>query len=422
MLGTLRFRFCILFSFIVLCTGSAVAQNDNRSHFRIRYVINIPEIDSTFVDNSQRIADLREFLAGVRQDSTLRITNVWFRGTASPDGGYEFNRWLCAQRLKTFTSLVKSYVDIPDSLVRGSEGDIPWDGFREKVAESDLARRDDILNIIDEGQKIVPWFGGRHIDARLLKLKKMEGGKVWEELKSPILRDLRYGDAVFEYYRIQPAGSPPRVPLASSVLCAVKPSGADAADFVPDDIWTPRVHLKTNVVDLALLIANVAVEVDITRHLSFTLPIYYSAVDYFKSTIKFRNFGIQPEFRYWFRRAENDGPFIGLHSGFAYYNFAFDGQYRMQDHRGRTPAYGGGLSAGYRLPISRDNRWRVEFSLGAGVARLDYDLFDNTPDVRDGMLMGRKKKTYIGLDQAAVTFAYSFDLKPRVWRGGRRVK
>ena len=108
----------------------------------------------------------------------------------------------------------------------------------------------------------------------------------------------------------------------------------------------------------------------------------------------------------------------------SYYNFAFDGKYRYQDFRGRTPAIGGGLSAGYRMPISRNKRWRVEFSVGAGVYPVDYSLFDNTPDVKDGQWMDRKQKTYIGLDQTAITFGYSFDMErfKRTYpkKGGRK--
>ena len=176
----------------------------------------------------------------------------------------------------------------------------------------------------------------------------------------------------------------------------------------------PRLYVKTNMIGLALLSANLAVEVDLTRHWSVTLPVYYCAIDWFKSTIKFRNFTVQPEARYWFRHSANDGFFLGAHVGMAYYNFAFDGQYRYQDYRGRTPALGGGLSTGYRMPISSHNKhWRIEFTIGAGIYPLDYSIFNNTPNVKDGQWVERRKKTYIGLDQTAVTLAYSFDLKKR---------
>ena len=50
--------------------------------------------------------------------------------------------------------------------------------------------------------------------------------------------------------------------------------------------WTRELHVKTNVVGLGLGIANAAVEVDLAKHWSFTLPVYYSSWDYFKNTLE----------------------------------------------------------------------------------------------------------------------------------------
>ena len=414
----------ILFIF-TLIAGMNVSYAQNKESFRIRYVINRPEVDSAFVDNTARISDLRVFLQNAAADSLMRITGVGFRGTASPDGSYEFNRWLSENRLRTFKELVNVYLSIPDRIIQANVSDIPWDEFRKKVAESELPARDEILAVIDEGPKLVPWFGNRHIDARLLKLKKMHGGRVWESLKAPILRDLRYGEAEFEYYRMQPPVTPPR--LVFRDLALVETPLAPSAAL--QRMWMPHIYLKTNFIGLGLLMANLACELDISPHWSFTLPIYYSGMDYFKSTVKFRNFTVQPEFRYWFwlkddgRYLYNDGLFVGAHLEMCYYNFAFDGIYRFQDYRGRTPALGGGLSIGYRMPISRNRRWKMEFSVGAGIYTLDYSLFDNTVDVKDGQWMGRRKETYFGLDQAAVTLAYTFDWSRRariIKKGGRK--
>lgn len=182
--------------------------------------------------------------------------------------------------------------------------------------------------------------------------------------------------------------------------------------------WTRHLHLKTNMLGLGLAIANVAVEVDLARQWSFTLPVYYSAWDYFKSTTKFRTLAFQPEFRYWPWAAErNDGFFTGAHFGLAYYNIATNGKYRYQDHLRKTPAIGGGVSVGYRLPIDRCNRWRIEFSVGAGVYSLHYDKFHNTSPTKEGLMINSEKKTYLGIDQAAISFSYTFNLNRK---GGRR--
>lgn len=177
-----------------------------------------------------------------------------------------------------------------------------------------------------------------------------------------------------------------------------------------------KLYVKTNALGLGLAIANAAVEIDLCKHWSLNLPVYYSAWDYFTETIKFRTLAVQPEIRYWFseKNPVNDGWYLGAHFGLAYYNIATDGEYRTQDHDGTSPALGGGLAVGYRMPISKNNRWKMEFSIGAGAYKLHHDKFRN---YHNGLLVNTEKKTYIGIDQASVSFSYTFDLKRK---GGAR--
>lgn len=179
-------------------------------------------------------------------------------------------------------------------------------------------------------------------------------------------------------------------------------SSAKSSRAIHSEEWRRHTYLKTNLIGLGAAIANLAFEVDLGKHWSFSLPIYYSAWDYFKPTLKFRTLATQPEFRFWFS-AKNDGFFVGAHYSLAYYNFAFDGKYRYQDRNGNTPVMGGGLSAGCRFPISRNKRWKMELSVGGGYYLLDYDVFHN---VTNGEYSHYEKRKYLGLDQATLSIAY----------------
>lgn len=162
-------------------------------------------------------------------------------------------------------------------------------------------------------------------------------------------------------------------------------------------------YLKTNLPAWALLLFNIEGEADICHNLSFSLSVYYSGLDYFRHNLKFRTLTFMPELRYW-PRSENDGFFVGAHFGLSYYNIALSEAHRYQDHDGKTPAVGGGLTIGYRLPL-RNPRWKMEFSAGAGIYSLDYDIFDNR---RNGKLLDRRKRTFYGLDRVAVSLCYTF--------------
>ncbi len=171
------------------------------------------------------------------------------------------------------------------------------------------------------------------------------------------------------------------------------------------------IALKTNSLGLCLLMANLGVEMGLSRHLSFHVPVYYSGVDYFSERVKFRTLALQPELRWNFGRPR--GLFIGAHATAAFFNVAAGGDYRYQDRDSDKPLLGGGLGLGYRLRFGSRSRWGVEFVLGGGACLIRYDRFVNE---KNGPYVDTKNRTYIGVDNAAVSLFYEFGRR----RGGRR--
>lgn len=177
-------------------------------------------------------------------------------------------------------------------------------------------------------------------------------------------------------------------------------------NFVSSDTCSRCLYLKTNTLGIGLAISNLSAEIDLARHWSISVPVYYSAWNYFTPTIKFKTFAVQPEIRFWIRES-NNGFFLGPHFGVGSYNIAIGGDVRYQDNGGTSPALGGGISTGYRMPISRSGRWHIELAVGAGVYALKYDSFYN---LDNGKLIDTQVKTYWGVDNLAINIAYRFGL------------
>ena len=180
-----------------------------------------------------------------------------------------------------------------------------------------------------------------------------------------------------------------------------------------DGAYKESFLIKTNVMGVGLLMEIAAVEIDFAKQWSFHLPVYYSGWNYCTSTIKFRTLSFQPEVRYWLDE-NNQGWFGGALLGFAWFNYAKGENWSYEDDDGNTPIWGGGLSAGYRMPLFKNHRWWVEFSLGAGVYSLHYDIFHNE---YNGPVVDEKKETFLGIDQVNVSVAYRFNLNKK---GGKQ--
>lgn len=415
-------KYYITLIFLLFCVVVTYAQ-DRRTEILVDFRVNSTVIDSTYSDNAVRMQEIIDFLHNIRRDSTINIVEVSFCGAASPEGSDQLNRRLARGRLTALENLVRKEMDIPDSLITRNDSYIPWNYLKKQIEDSDIIRTDEVIAILNESSLLVDYhYPNLHIDSRVVKLQKLDNGKVWQQINKLFFGQMRNASVVFiTYKREWPAVQEPIIvqdTVVAEPSTEITPDTTAIVETIVPKIeeWNRKLYLKTNALFWGMGMTNVSAEIDLAKHWSFALPVTYSAWNYFTSTVKFRTLAVQPEFRYWFNE-NNQKFFIGAHFGYAQYNVAVDGNYRYQDHDGKSPALGGGISVGYRMPISKSDKWHIEFSLGAGVYSLHYDKFYNTPNTKDGLMIESVKKTYWGIDQAAVSFSYSFDLKKK---GGKR--
>ena len=390
---------------------SSYAQMTERSvelHFRQ----GSSKYEPNYRGNAERLRQFSDEIVSLHRDK-YEITSAEFHAGTSPEGSERVNTRLSGERLRNGIAAFLA--------VMGD--DIVLHGEELTVSSASAGTWEDLAALLEAGQD----FDGRATVLKVLRDSSLThnakttalhrlGGGIWNYLTDIVFPELRVSGITIRLALAERL--PDTVPAVSIVrsfrleppvgsICAVplKPDTSPAGLFDKDE-WVRQLRVGTNAVGLGLLLGNLSAEVDMTRNLSFHLPVYYSALNYFTSTIKFRALGFQPELRWNFTRPA--GLFVGAHFGLAYFNLATDGNWRIQTHNGNEPLVGGGVSLGYRLPLSKDKRWNLDFVLGAGAYRFHYDKFYNEPN---GALAGSVSKTYWGLDNAALNFSYSFDLR-----------
>ncbi len=403
------YRIIILF-FILSFTGALRAQES--PVFPVHFRVNSTVIDSAYMGNSKCLKSIAEYIKKVTSTPNVSIAHITFGGAASPEGSYELNRRLAKERADAVRRFVCSLYSFPDSIITVNDHYIQWDSLKRMVERDNLVKQNETIDIFDSDAKLVSYHHDKLIDRRVLQLQQADNGRTWKILYHKFFPSMRNACATFVAVTLSTPPSQPDTIQPAAFVPATDTIIADDTTVAEEQPWTRHLYLKTNFVEWALAIANIAGEIDLARHWSFALPFSYSAWDYFKSTIKFRTIKLQPELRYWPAKA-NDGWFGGVHFGLAWYNLAIDGPYRKQDKDGHTPAIGGGVSLGYRMPVSKNRRWKMEFSLGGGIYHLHYDTFHNPGNYHRGQLAYTKRKTYYGLDNMAVSLAYTFGLSKK---------
>lgn len=403
-------KYCIVLILLLFGVNSAHSQ-ENCTEICIDFRVNSMSIDSTYMDNAVRLQEMLDVLQSLQNDSSINIIKISFSGVASPEGSYEINRKLARGRLSSLEKIIRSEIDIADSLVFRDDAYIRWNYLKSLVEQSDFPRKDEVIAILQEEAELVNYDQSRnHIDRRVVKLKALDGGRVWQQMNRQFFQRMRNACVVLVTYHKEVAPAPEPIPVVVPDTVMVAP----VVEALPDTVavmepaapaveeWHRKLYLKSNAIGWGMLIANAAAEVDLAHHWSFSLPVYYSAMNYFTSKLKFRTLCFQPEVRYWLS-PDNQGWFGGAHLGMAWFNYAKGGDWRYQDHHRRTPMLGGGLNGGYRKSIGTNGRWLLEFSLGYGAYKLHYDIFYNEPN---GQLADTRKRTFFGIDHAAISIVY----------------
>ena len=389
-----------------------------REEMHVRYVVAKAELERNYMNNAPVLDRIVEWAEDIKKDTMVNILSVEFCGAVSPEGSVPFNHWLSAARMNTLEEYVRERVDIPEELIVRNNHYIAWDELKVMVQESDLPNKDEVMSVLNRENTSV----GNNLDSRIAALKALDDGKTWDIIFNRYFIHMRNAYMVIvtekseKFYEHRMRNMVAAMPSLSTVARS-QSEPAKLLPVVASDSSAPvdtcYMYVKTNLVGLGMLMGNLGVEFDLGRYLSLSIPVYYSALDYFSPTVKFRTFAAQPELRVW-PMTNEDGLFIGAHAGFAYYNFAFGGDWRYQDHDGTSPTLGGGLSLGFRLPISRSKNWKLEFSVGAGVYPLYYDVFHNMKNIEEGQLFDTRSKTYIGLDNINIGISYRIPMKKAV--------
>lgn len=364
--------------------------------------------DPTYMGNGGRMDEFVERVKSLQEGNKYYLVSISYEAKASPEGPYEVNQRLAAERaaaIREHLSHVISFSEpLSDLLVFNED----YMRLAVMVEESSMPGKAKVLDVLRE-IRYVSDPTAELANRVKRELMAIDGGRAWNYIYENFFPQLRRFHIVV---RIG-ANKQSMTLVATRALIDQSVAEHEVPRFepVPVETWQRSLYIKSNAIGWGFLVANLAVEVDLSQKLSLNFPIYYSGADYFSSRRKLRMFGCYPELRYWFKGVESDGFFVGAHFGCALYNYALEGKWRIQDHSGESPALGGGVNAGYRMGLGKTNRWIVEFTLGAGVYDLHYDKFYNV----DNGLRAEKDihRTMFMIDHVGVSFGYRFNLNKK---------
>lgn len=421
--GGFRVKMAVSLS-LILISGALASAQVYTDTLSIYFPKGSATLDKDFAYNGERADIFIKKARRVIEGKDGKAERIRFEVSCSPEGNPEVNDRLLQERTKNVRAWIEEELD-----TEGMASEIHYEerhwielyNYVNSVFGMGMPDRQRCLEVLAKAER-------EKLESK--EVSTLMGSDAWEYLTETYFPELRRFRIILFIGVQMPELEIDDTDLNREITDNVHEQFntlSDSLEMVetipysePASLRRRPVFVKTNAVGLAMLVGNVAAEFALSDRFSLNIPVYYSGMDWFGIETKFRTLAFQPELRYNFGVKGGDsyavGLYLGAHAGLAWYNFAFGGDWRYQDHDGRNPAYGGGLSLGYRMPLGRRvPGLGLEFNLGAGVYSLNYDKFYNEADGPQSETGIREVKLLP--DAVGISLYYRFDRSRR--SGGR---
>lgn len=387
-------------------------QTNDRHGVCVDFRVNSITIDPNYRNNASVLDRVDSLFNAINSDTLAEIVSIEFCGTASPEGPSATNRRLSHARMVALETMVRKHLDLPEDIIVRNDQYIAWDHLIELVeADATMPRREQVLEILRTVYPEAKDWRGAPIDGRIPVLQALDGGYIWQQLNRRFFVQMRNAWFILVTVRQplpEPEPEPEPIPEPEpEPEPELEPEPEPEPEPAPEPP-TPLMKIKMNAVEVASLITNLGFEWRITPRLSFDVHGHYSPYDYFNEARKIRVFAIHPEIRYWWGESLVKGHFLGLHVPVAGFNVQLNDKYRYQDPN--RAAWGIGLSYGYAMPLGKNERWGVEFTIGLGYMNIVYDVYEG---VHNGKYLRTEKMNYVGPTRLGVTFSYLIDYQKK---------
>lgn len=347
----------------------------------VRFKVNRTELQ----DTCRFLRKYHSLVSFLRQEG-YQLRHLYLRGAASPEGPYENNRRLGKERAAALMSLIqRDLVKNPDLK--------PLEMNVQSITE-DYGYLVDLMqqrNDVDYARvkKLVEDCNGDELACKR-RLRRLDGGRVWNRLYKEYFPELRSARIVLWLTRPEPVVEEPVTEPEPVVEPEPEPEVVIPQDTVVEPapviieapVYTRRhlIALRTNLLHDFFYMPqfgwamspNVQLEYyPLDGHYTYNIGMTWGTHRHWDTQEFFQVRDFEFEVRRYFR---GGGDFTGLYAG-AYaqgdvYGIGLSPTKGWQGEGG-----GAGLSLGYVMPLNRKGNLRLEFMLAAGVLLTYHDPY-----------------------------------------------
>lgn len=407
---------------LLLLAGSLVGYSQERANqyvvkrYNIFFRINSPEIDKKFQDNARTIEQMKLDIETTLQMDGVVPDSLLILSTASPDGGYEFNRRLARNRARsTEKMLLEMFPQFKDAHIKVEYLEEDWDGLLQVLkAHPEFPQREEMLAVINDDNDL---------QSKEYRLRALKQG--WRYLVNNYIYALRNSSITLsvvmtatnaddEFVREKPQERPEPIPAKeySYVPTFEQPqSGIDPAPVHEHKFRKTIIAARSNLLIPGM---NVGLEIPIGSHWSIGLDYFYPWFVSDENLWCGEMLGWFIDAKYWFPGKSNTwspasklkGHAVGLYAGIGYYD------YQKKTNGAQGEYLDLGIDYTYSLPVAND-QLRLEFNIGLGYIYTLYRPYYPSSDYEDLIKepgIKYRSTNFIGPTRAGVSLVYPINV------------
>lgn len=156
----------------------------------------VKSIERDYRGNGLSIDEMLQAIQTIERSPDSRVVKVVIAGFASPEGSGEVNNRLASQRAATLRELIIDRSRIPASAITVYNGGIDWWALRRMVEQSDMPKREQVVDIIDN----TPVWDARRQTGRNGELMRLDSGRPYRYMMQNFFLELRNATYIKVYY------------------------------------------------------------------------------------------------------------------------------------------------------------------------------------------------------------------------------
>jgi hypothetical protein len=410
-------RSVILLVLLLLMGGGLChAQKADGQHIEKRYNIffriNSSKVESDFQNNARTLETIRQDVTTTLQQDGAVPDSLVIISSASPDGGYEFNKLLAHNRAaNTRKTILEMFPQFQNATIRIVCLDEDWDGLLQVLkAHPEFPQREEMMAVI---------LDDKDVQSKEQRLRALKQG--WRHLINNHIHALRNSSITLsvvmtatnaddEFVREKPQQRPETLPaIQYSYAPAFEQSLSDIGQA---PVQEPKYRKSIIAARSNLLIPgmNIGLEIPIGSHWSIGLDYFYPWFVSGKNRWCGEMLGWFVDAKYWFPGKQSawapasklKGHAVGVYAGIGYYDY----QNKAKGAQGEYLDLG--IDYTYSLPIAND-KLRLEFNLGIGYIYTLYRPYYPSSDYEDLIKepgIKFRSTNFIGPTRAGVSLVY----------------